>query len=118
GQIVQEFGHDDDVDLDLRDALEDLVGSELEDEDPHEIVAAVGMWWRGDDGDLTDGMGGTLTTRAPGPRVWVVRRNARRDGHAPPGDVQESAGIAGLRVMSTVSLAPDWTGTRLASRTN
>jgi hypothetical protein len=32
--------------------------------------------------------------------------------------VQESAEIAGLRVMSSLSLAADWTGTRLASRAN
>ena len=33
GQIVQEIGYDDDVDHDLRDAIEDLIGDEMEDED-------------------------------------------------------------------------------------
>lgn len=118
GQIVQEFGYDDDVDLDLRDGIEDLIGGELEDEDSHEIVDAVVMWWREGDGDLTDAMVDTLTTLAPGAPVWVVIPKAGRDGHVTPGEVQEAAGIAGLRVMSTVSLAPDWTGTRMASRAN
>ena len=117
GQIVQEFGYDDDVDLDLRDAIEDLIGSELEDEDSQEIVDAVVMWWRDGDGDLTDAMVDTLTALAPGAPVWVLTPKAGRDGHVPPGEIQESSGIAGLRVMSSVSLAPDWTGTRLASRT-
>ncbi|MBP2407537.1 hypothetical protein JOF44_000440 [Brachybacterium fresconis] len=118
GQIVQEFGYDDDVDHDLRDAIEDLLGEDLEDEDSQEIVDGVIMWWRDGDGDLTDAMVDTLTTLAPGAPVWVLTPKAGRDGHVAPGDIQESAGIAGLRVMSSMSLAPDWTGTRLASRTN
>lgn len=118
GQIVQEFGYDDDVDLDLRDSIEDLIGDDLEDEDCQEIVDGVIMWWREGDGDLTDAMVDTLTTLAPGAPVWVLTPKAGRDGHVAPADIQESAGIAGLRVMSTVSLAQDWTGTRLASRTN
>ncbi|APX31995.1 hypothetical protein BH708_03800 [Brachybacterium sp. P6-10-X1] len=118
GQIVQEFGYDDDVDHDLRDAIEDLLGEDLEDEDSQEIVDGVIMWWREGDGDLTDAMVDTLTTLAPGAPVWVLTPKAGRDGHVAPGDVQESAGIAGLRVMSSMSLAPDWTGTRLASRTS
>ncbi|WP_193107306.1 DUF3052 domain-containing protein [Brachybacterium sp. FME24] len=118
GQIVQEFGYDDDVDLDLRDAIEDLIGDELQDEDCQEIVDGVILWWREDDGDLTDAMVDTLTTLAPGAPVWVLIPKAGREGHVSPADVQESAGIAGLRVMSSLNLAKDWTGTRLASRTN
>ena len=33
GDLIQEFGYDDDVDFDLRDDIEDLTGSELLDED-------------------------------------------------------------------------------------
>lgn len=116
GQIVQEIGYDDDVDLDLRDAIEDLIGDELEDEDTQEIVDAVVLWWREGDGDLTDAMVDTLRNIDAGAPVWVMTPKAGRDGHVMPGEIQESAGIAGLRVMSSVSLAKDWTGTRLASR--
>ncbi|NMA78500.1 MAG: DUF3052 domain-containing protein [Actinomycetales bacterium] len=118
GQIVQEIGYDDDVDLDLRDAIEDLIGDELEEEDTQEIVDAVVLWWRDGDGDLTDALVDTLRNIEPGAPVWVMVPKAGRPGHVMPGDIQESAGIAGLRVMSSVSLAPDWTGTRLASRVN
>ncbi|ASK64636.1 hypothetical protein CFK39_00880 [Brachybacterium avium] len=118
GQIVQEIGYDDDVDLDLRDAIEDLIGEELEDEDTQEIVDAVVLWWREGDGDLTDAMVDTLRNIDAGAPVWVLTPKAGRDGHVMPGDIQESAGIAGLRVMSSMNLAADWTGTRLASRTN
>ncbi len=116
GQIVQEIGYDDDVDLDLRDAIEDAIGGELEDEDTQEIVDAVVLWWREGDGDLTDALVDTLRSIEPGAPVWIITPKAGRTGHVLPGEIQESAGIAGLRVMSTVSLAPDWTGTRLASR--
>lgn len=118
GQIVQEIGYDDDVDLDLRDAIEDAIGGELEDEDTQEIVDAVVLWWREGDGDLTDAMVDTLRSLEPGAPVWIITPKAGRPGHVLPGEIQESAGVTGLRVMSSVSLAPDWTGTRLASRAN
>lgn len=117
GQLVQEFGYDDDVDLELRDAMEDLIGAELEDEDCQEIVDAVVLWWRDGDGDLTDALVDALTTLAAGAPIWLICPKAGRDGHVRPNEVQEAADIAGLRVMTTVSLAPDWTGTRLATRT-
>jgi len=116
GQIVQEVGYDDDVDHELRDAVEDTIGEELEDEDSQEIVDAVLMWWRDGDGDLTDAMVDTLAGLAPGAPVWLLTPKAGRDGHVAPGEVQECAEIAGLRVMSTVGVATDWSGTRLASR--
>ncbi len=116
GQIVQEIGYDDDVDLDLRDAIEDLIGGELEDEDTQEIVDAVVLWWREGDGDLTDAMVDTLRNIDAGAPVWVITPKAGRDGHVMPGELQEAAQTAGLRVMGTVLLAADWNGTRLASR--
>ena len=118
GQIVQEIGYDDDVDHDLRDAIEDLIGEEMEDEDTQEIVDAVVLWWRDDDGDLTDALVDTLRNIEAGAPVWLLTPKAGRPWHVAPGEVQESAEIAGLRVMSSLSLAADWTGTRLASRTN
>ena len=117
GQIVQEIGYDDDVDLDLRDAIEDMIGEDLEDEDTQEIVDAVILWWREGDGDLTDAMVDTLRNIDSGAPVWVFTPKAGRAGHVNPAEVQDAAETAGLRVMSSVSLAPEWTGTRLASRT-
>jgi hypothetical protein len=115
---VQEIGYDDDVDLTLRDAIEDLIGGDLEDEDTQEIVDAVVLWWREDDGDLTDALVDSLRNIEAGAPVWLLTPKAGRPGHVAPGEVQESAEIAGLRVMSSLSLAADWTGTRLASRAN
>ncbi|MBM7500777.1 DUF3052 domain-containing protein [Brachybacterium muris] len=117
GQLVQEIGYDDDVDLELRDTMEDLIGAELEDEDCQDIVDAVVLWWREGDGDLTDALVDSLSTLDAGAPIWLLCPKAGRDGHVRPAEVQEAAETAGLRVMSTVSLAQDWTGTRLASRT-
>ncbi|WP_347041497.1 DUF3052 domain-containing protein [Brachybacterium nesterenkovii] len=116
GQIVQELGYDDDVDLDLRDAIEDSIDADLEDEDCQEIVDGVVLWWRDGDGDLVDALVDALTTLAEGGPVWLLTPKAGRDGHVLPATVQESADLAGMRAMGTMSLAPDWSGTRLASR--
>ncbi|MDR1153067.1 MAG: DUF3052 domain-containing protein, partial [Bifidobacteriaceae bacterium] len=49
GQWVQELGYDDDVDFDLRDAIEELTGTDLVDEDWGDVADATIVWWR--DGD-------------------------------------------------------------------
>lgn len=116
GQIVQEIGYDDDVDLDLRDAIEDSIDADLEDEDCQEIVDGVILWWRDEDGDLTDALVDSLTTLAAGGPVWLLTPKPGRGGHVQPSAIEEAASVAGLRVMSSMSLAEDWSGTGLASR--
>ncbi|PWH05591.1 DUF3052 domain-containing protein [Brachybacterium endophyticum] len=116
GQVVQEFGYDDDVDLELRDAIEDIIDADLEDEDSQEMVDAVVLWWREGDGDLTDALVDSLTMLSPGGPIWVVTPKTGRDGHVDPAEIEEAAGTSGLRTMGILNLAPEWTGTRLASR--
>ena len=77
GDLIQEFGYDDDVDFDLRDDIEDLTGSELFDEDDHEVVDAAILWWRDGDGDLSQ----------PAADRAVVQRDRRRAGQ------HEAAGV-------------------------
>ena len=62
GQVVQEFGYDDDVDDDLRAAVEGHIGNELVDEDTEDVVDAALYWWRDGDGDLVDALVDALTT--------------------------------------------------------
>ncbi len=116
GQIVQELGYDDDVDLDIRDAIEDVIDADLEDEDSQEIVDAVIVWFRKDDGDLVDYLQDALGALVAGGPVWVLAPKPGRPGHVEPADVVEAADLAGLRAMNAVSLSTDWSGTRLASR--
>jgi hypothetical protein len=54
GMVIMEMGYDEDVDHDLRDALADAAESDLVDEDTDEVVDAVLVWYREDDGDLVD----------------------------------------------------------------
>lgn len=115
-QIVQEFGYDDDVDFDLRESIEAVIGAELEDEDYPDVVDTVVLWWRDDDDDLIDGLVDALTALDDGGAVWLFTPKPGRDGHVPPGEISEAAPTAGLHVTSTVSASPDWTGTRLVNR--
>ena len=80
GDLIQEFGYDDDVDFDLRDDIEDLTGSELLDEDDHDVVDAVIFWWRDGDGDLVDTLMDSLTTLSETGVVWVLTPKSGRQG--------------------------------------
>ena len=116
GQVVQEFGYDDDVDQNLREAVEDVTGSELLDEDADEVVDAMLVWWRDDDGDLVDALVDVLPGLAGHGTVWLLTPKAGRSGHVEASDIEEAALTAGLHATSTISASRDWTGTRLSTR--
>lgn len=115
GQVLQEFGYDDDVDEELRAELEDLTGTELEDEDVQDVVDGVILWWRDGDGDLVDALVDALTNLAEGGVVWLLTPKAGRSGHVEPSDVEDAAPTAGLHATSAVTVSKEWTGTRLVS---
>lgn len=119
GQVIQEFGYDDDVDSDLRSALEEATGTELADEDYDDVTDAALVWWREDDGDshdLTDLLVDTLTTLEDGGLIWVLTPKPGRSGHVAAPEVDEAARTAGLHSTSTISAAEHWTGFRLTTR--
>ena len=115
GQVVQEIGYDDDCDDDLRDAIVEVTGNELVEEDYEDVAVAVLLWWREDDGDLVDSLVDALTSLADGGVIWLLTPKAGRDGHVEPSDIGEAAPTAGLSQTSSISAAPDWSGTRLVS---
>jgi hypothetical protein len=115
GQVVLELGYDDDSDDEIRQALVDLTGTELVDEDYDDVVDVVLLWWREEDGDLVDALVDALTSLADGGHIWLLTPKAGRDGHVEPSDIGEAAPTAGLSQTSTVSAARDWSGTRLVS---
>ena len=116
GDRIQELGYDDDVDFDLRDDLEDLIGSELLDEDDQEVVDAVLFWWRDGEGDLVDALVDSLTTLGEEGVVWVMTPKAGREGHVPPHELQEAAPTAGLKLTTAAAGASqDWSATRLVT---
>jgi hypothetical protein len=115
GMVVMEMGYDEDVDHDLRDALADAAESDLVDEETDEVVDAVLVWYREDDGDLVDLLLSAITPLADNGVVWLLTPKAGRDGHVEPSDIAESAPTAGLTSTSTISAAPDWSATRLVA---
>ncbi|CAM5615056.1 hypothetical protein SBADM41S_04650 [Streptomyces badius] len=54
--VVQEIGYDDDVELELREGIEATTGQELVDEDYDDVADVVLLWFRDEDGDLTDAL--------------------------------------------------------------
>ena len=115
GQVVQEFGWDEDVDDALREQVEQTSGSPLEDEDSIEVADVVLLWYRDGDGDLVDVLMDSLTNLGDGGVVWLLTPKLGRPDHVEPGDIEEAAPTAGLHATSSISACPDWSGTRLAS---
>ena len=115
GQVIQEFGYDDDVDDDLRFAIEDLTTTELEDEDYADVADAVMIWWRDDDGDLVDTVVDALTNLADHGFIVVLTPKAGRPSHVDASDIEEAATTAGLHTSGTVNACEDWTATKLVA---
>ena len=115
GTVVQEIGWDEDVDDDVRAAIEERVGSDLLDEDADEVVDVVLLWWREEDGDLVDALMDAIGPLADNGVIWVLTPKTGRDGHVEPSDIAEAVPTAGLAQTSSVSVGNDWVGTRLVS---
>ncbi|AEI11880.1 DUF3052 domain-containing protein [Cellulomonas gilvus] len=116
GQVIQEFGYDDDVDDALRAALEGVTGTELVDEDYDDVTDGAVIWFRDDDGDLTDFLVDALTVLDDNGPIWVLTPKAGRSGHVTHSDIEEAATTSGLHAMTTFAVAPDWSATRLSTR--
>lgn len=113
--VIMEIGYDDDVDEDLRDALVEACGSDLVDEDTDEVVDAVVVWYREDDGDLVDLLVDAIAPLADSGVVWLLTPKAGRPGHVEPSDIAESAPTAGLAQTSTINAGKDWSAARLVA---
>jgi hypothetical protein len=112
GLVVQELGWDDDTDDDLRVGIEDIIDAEMLDEDAIEVIDVVLLWWRDDDGDLTDALIEAIGPLADDGYLWVLSPKTGRTGHVEPSEVSEAAETAGLTQTSVTNLG-DWTATRL-----
>ena len=84
GLVVQEIGYDSDVDDELRFAIEDLIGTELEDEDYGDVADAVLVWFRQDDDDLIDTLVDALTNLADAGFVVLLTPKAGRPDTSTP----------------------------------
>ncbi|MGP4003544.1 DUF3052 domain-containing protein [Streptomyces sp. 8N706] len=115
GQVVQELGYDEDTEQELREAIEELTGTELVDEDYDDVADAVVLWFREDDGDLTDALVDATTMIDAGSPVWLMTPKTGREGYVEPSDIGEAAQTAGLAQTSSVNAGKDWTGSRLVT---
>lgn len=115
GMVVQELGHDDDVDEGLRTAIVERCGSDLVDENADDVVEIVLLWWRDGDGDLVDALVDAIGPLADNGVVWLLTPKAGRPGHVAPSDISEAAPTAGLSQTSSISAARDWAGARLVA---
>ncbi len=115
GLVVQEIGFDADVDPGLRSGVVAITGAEMVDLDFEDVVDVALLWFREDDGDLTDALVDAITPLADQGVVWLLTPKPGRDGHVEPEDITEAAQTAGLRQTSTISAGSQWQGTRLVA---
>ena len=116
GEIVLEVGYGPDCDDELRTQIKEIVGTDFLENSTNEVVDAVLLWFRQDDGDLVDELMDALTYLTETGPIWVLTPKVGRDGHVEPSDIQDAAPICGLNQTSTLAVAKDWTATRLVAR--
>jgi hypothetical protein len=115
GMVVQELGWDSDTDDTLRIAIEDAIDSDMVDGDYGNVVDAVLLWWRDEDGDLVDGLVDSLTDLVAGGPIWLLTPKVGRANAVDPSDITEAAPIAGLALTTTAAVSKDWSATRLVT---
>nr|WP_263863359.1 DUF3052 domain-containing protein [Nocardioides donggukensis] len=115
GMVIQELGWDDDVDDELRVAIEDTIDADLVDGEYGNVVEAVVLWWRDDDGDLVDALVDALTDLVGGGAIWLLTPKVGRSGSVDPADIAEAAPVAGLSQTTTAAVSKDWAATRLVA---
>ena len=115
GMVVAEFGWGEDVDEEVREAVEDRIDGEMLDEEADDVLDVVILWWREDDGDLVDALVDVTSPLAENGVIWVLTPKSGRDGHVQPSEIAEAVPTAGLAQTSNISVGPDWNGTRLVS---
>ena len=79
----------------LRVAIEDAIDADMVDGDYGNVVDAVLLWWRDDDGDLVDGLVDALTDLVGGGAIWLLTPKVGRPNAVDAADIAEAAPIAG-----------------------
>ena len=113
--VVQELGWDEDVDDAVRVKIEDAIDADMVDGDHGDVVDAVVLWWRKDDGDLVDALVDSLTDLVGGGAIWLLTPKVGRPNAVEAADVAEAAPIAGLSTTTTIAVSKDWSATKLVA---
>ena len=112
--VIQELGWDEDVDDELRKAIESQCGSELVG-DVSDVVDGVILWWRDGDGDLVDALVDSLQDLDDGGSIWLLTPKVGRPGYVSGADIVEAAPIAGLSTTTTSTASAEWSATKLST---
>jgi len=112
GMAVEELGWDADVDEDFRQAVMDIIDSDLLEESP-EAVDAIILWLREGDGDVMDLLIDSLTDLGPAGFLWVLTPKIGRPGHVAQSDLNEGAVAAGLGLTTSVAVSKDWSAHKI-----
>ncbi|MDN5730132.1 MAG: DUF3052 domain-containing protein [Corynebacterium casei] len=113
--VALESGWDEDCDSAISESIESVLGEDFLEEESDELVDAVVMWWRDEDGDLVDGLVDALRPLSEGGRIWLLTPGAGKQGTIAPGEISESAQLAGL-VQTKAERLGDWQGSCLVGR--
>jgi Protein of unknown function (DUF3052) len=113
GMVIQELNWDSDVDDELRLAIEDTIDADMVDGDYGNVVDAVLLWWRAEDGDLVDGLVDALTDLVGGGAIWLLTPKISRPNALGAADIAEAAPVAGLAQTTTAAVSKEWVATRL-----
>ncbi|MEI2648986.1 MAG: DUF3052 domain-containing protein [Dermatophilaceae bacterium] len=115
GQIVQELAWDEDCDDAVREGIESVVGSPLEDEEYTDGADAVLVWFREEDGDLVDTVVDALTNLVEHGFLVLCTPRAGQPGAVEPSDIDDAAVTAGLHPAGVSNVSKTWTITRLVA---
>ena len=115
GLVVQELGWDHDTDDELRIAVEDAIDADMVDGDHGNVVDAVVLWWRDEDGDLVDGLVDAKADLVGGGPIWLLTPKVGRPNSVDAADIAEAAPIAGLTQTTSVTVSKDWQVTCLVT---
>lgn len=113
GSVVGELGFDDDVDHDLREQIEAVIGGPILDGGGDEVFDAVVVWWRDGEGDLTDELVDALTPLADDGVIWLATPRSGADGYVDASEVGDAAETAGLLLGASGPMVGDWMLTKL-----
>ncbi|KUG51654.1 hypothetical protein AVL62_08975 [Serinicoccus chungangensis] len=115
GQVVVEYGYDDDVEEAVRQAAAAVSGAPLEADDYDGVVDVVLLWWRDGEGDLADELMDALTTMEEGGCIVLLTPGAGREDRVPAADVQDACTTCSMTASGAVNLG-EWLGQRLVGR--
>lgn len=115
GMVALELGWDEDCDPAISESIEAVLGEDFLDEETDELCDVALLWWREDDGDLVDGLVDATRPLAENGRIWLLTPGAGTAGTVAPGEISESAQLAGL-VQTKAERLGAWQGSCLVGR--